>query len=104
MVAHESDGPGNGLLYTLLAALSLVVVGGGVYVYDNSETFLETGDRQANRIAALVDTAHLAITRHDYVAADRALDEAEHIDSLDPSVVRARNELEAAAARSRPRD
>ena len=103
-MAHETDGPGNGLLYILLGALSLVVVGGGVYVHENSQTFLESDGRGSMRIAMLVDTAHLAITRHDYAAADRALDEAEQIDANDPAVMRARNELAAAAGRPAPRN
>lgn len=177
----EPSGPGNGLLYTLLGALCLVVTGGGLYVYQNSgnllpntgeslelaapsarqisqtrsaiadarrlarrgdfggaENALQAADRivpgfsetsaarreiaemrttrgegwrdrvdrrqETNRIAALVDTAHAAIARRDYAAADRALDEAEHIDSRDPAVVRTRNELAEAANRPGGRD
>jgi len=54
--------------------------------------------QDAARIASLVDAARAAIARHDYGAADRALDEAERIDSRDPAVVRTRNELLQAAA------
>jgi len=36
-VADDTRGPGNGLLYALLGALSVVVVGGGVYIYQNSQ-------------------------------------------------------------------
>jgi hypothetical protein len=104
MVADETGGPGNGLLYTLLGALSLVVVGGGVYFYQNSENLLLTADQEPGRISALVDIAYAAIERHDYAAADRALDEAEHIDAHDPAVMRTRDELAAAAGRVDPRN
>lgn len=177
----EPSGPGDGLLYTLLGALCLVVVGGGLYVHQNSgnllpstggavelaapsarqlsqtrsviadarrlalrgdfgaaENALQAADRilpgfsetsvarreiaemrttrgegwrdrvdrhqEINRIAALVDTAHAAIARRDYAAANRALDEAERIDSRDPAVVRTRNELAEAANRPAGRD
>jgi hypothetical protein len=60
--------------------------------------------QDATRIAALVDAARAAIARRDYGAADRALDEAERIDAQDPAVVRARNELQEAAARPGGRD
>jgi hypothetical protein len=60
--------------------------------------------RDATHIATLVEAARKAIARRDYDAADRALDEAEHIDAHDPAVVRARNELLEAAARPGPRD
>ncbi|SEO84286.1 hypothetical protein SAMN02990966_03040 [Rhodospirillales bacterium URHD0017] len=36
-MADDTRGPGNGLLYTLLGALSVVVVGGGFYIYQNSQ-------------------------------------------------------------------
>ena len=52
-----------------------------------------------NRIDALVAAARSAIARHDYVAADRALDEAERIDGRDRDVQEARAELNAAAQR-----
>jgi hypothetical protein len=57
-----------------------------------------------NRIAALVEAARAAIARRDYGAADRALDEAERIDSRDPAVRRARDELQEAASRPDRRD
>jgi hypothetical protein len=60
-------------------------------------------NRQDNRLAALLATAQAAIARHDYAAADRALDEAEKIDARDPAVVQTRNELlEAATRPARP--
>jgi hypothetical protein len=101
-VAYESGGPGNGLLYALLAGLCIVVAGGGWYVYQNSSNLLDTAAappfaQEAARISTLVDTARAAIARRDYVAADHALDEAEHIDSHDPAVVRARHDLAEAA-------
>ncbi len=97
-MAHESGGPGNGLLYALLGGLCIVVAGGGLYVYQNSSNLLDTAGappvvQEAARITTLVDTARAAIARRDYVAADYALDEAEHIDSHDPAVVRARHDL-----------
>jgi hypothetical protein len=36
-VADDTRGPGNGVLYALLGALSVVVVGGGFYIYQNSQ-------------------------------------------------------------------
>jgi len=60
--------------------------------------------QDATRIATLVDAARAAIARRDYGAADRALDEAERIDARDPAVVRARNQLQEAAARPGRRD
>ena len=53
--------------------------------------------RHDGRITTLVDSARAAIARRDYAAADRALDEAEHIDSHDDAVVRARHELTEAS-------
>ncbi len=198
-MADDTRGPGNGLLYALLGALSVVVVGGGFYIYQNSQEqpsmaqapapaapaarpapappppqqaapagpsasqlaqaraaiidarrmaargdftgaemalqgadravpgFAETaaarreiadlastrGDarrdraerrQDATRIATLVDVARAAIARRDYATANRALDEAERIDAQDPAVVRARNELQEAAARPGRRD
>lgn len=199
-MADDTRGPGNGLLYALLGALSVVVVGGGFYIYQNNQEqplvaqapppapapaakpapappppqqaapagpsasqlaqaraaitdarrmaargdftgaemalqgadravpgFAETaaarreiadlastrGDgrrdradrrQDAMRIATLVEAARTAIARRDYAAADRALDEAERIDAQDPAVVRARNELQEAAARPGRRD
>ena len=199
-MADDTRGPGNGLLYALLGALSVVVVGGGFYIYQNNQEqplvaqapppapapaakpapappppqqaapagpsasqlaqaraaitdarrmaargdftgaemalqgadravpgFAETaaarreiadlastrGDgrrdradrrQDAMRIATLVEAARTAIARRDYAAADRALDEAERIDAQDPAVVRARNELQEAAARTGRRD
>lgn len=189
MADDDTHGPGNGLLYALLGALCVVVVGGGYYIYRNNQDlpsaqalpplapssqqaaptghsateiaqarsaiadarrmaargdfigaemalqgadrvvpgFAETatarrdiadlrttrGDarrdrseprQDATRIATLVDTARAAIGRRDYDAADRALDEAEHIDAQDPAVRRARDELLEAEARLGPRD
>ena len=200
-MADDTRGPGNGLLYALLGALCVVVVGGGFYIYQNSqeqpsmaqapppaapapaakpapaapppqqaapagpsasqlaqaraaitdarrmaargdftgaEIALQGADRavpglaetaaarreiadlrttrgddrrdraerrqDATRIATLVDAARAAIARRDYAAADRALDEAERIDAQDPAVLRARNELQEAAARPGRRD
>jgi hypothetical protein len=60
--------------------------------------------QDATRIATLVDVARAAIARRDYGAADRALDEAERIDSRDAAVIRTRNELQEAAARPGRRD
>jgi uncharacterized protein HemY len=54
--------------------------------------------RNDRRIDTLVSDARTAIARHDYVAADRLLDQAEHIDSHDPTVQRARSELNAQQA------
>lgn len=193
-MADDMRSPGNGLLYGLLGALCVVVVGGGLYIYQGqkqlpavprvaappaaaaappaavpapaatatpagpsagqlaqaraaisdarrraargdysgAETALQGADQivpgfaetvaarreiadqrsargdarrdrtdrpQHERIATLVDTARTAIGRRDYRAADRALDEAERIDARDPTVARARNELQEAAAR-----
>ncbi len=62
----------------------------------------QTG-RQDNQLTSLVAAARAAIARHDYGAADRALDEAEKIDARNPAVVQTRNELlEAVARPARP--
>ena len=37
LVADDTRGPGNGLLYALLGALCVVVAGGGYYIYQNSQ-------------------------------------------------------------------
>ena len=55
------------------------------------------------RVDALVAMARAAIARRDYIAADRALDEAERIDRRDRDVLQARAELEAAQQRPEPR-
>ena len=36
-MADDTRGPGNGLLYALLGALSAVVIGGGFYIYLNNQ-------------------------------------------------------------------
>ena len=36
-MADDTRGPGNGLLYALLGALSVVVVGGGFYIYQHNQ-------------------------------------------------------------------
>ena len=60
-------------------------------------------NHQNNQLPTLIATARGAIARHDYAAADRALDEAEKIDGRDPAVVQTRNELlEATAHPARP--
>jgi hypothetical protein len=62
----------------------------------------QTG-RQDNQLPSLIAAARAAIARHDYGAADRALDEAEKIDARNPAVVQTRNELlEAVARPTRP--
>ena len=55
--------------------------------------------RQDNQLQPLLAAARAAIARHDYGAADRALDEAEKIDARNPAVVQTRNELLEAVAR-----
>ena len=55
--------------------------------------------RQDSQLPPLIAAARAAIARHDYGAADRALDEAEKIDARDPTVVQTRNELLEAVAR-----
>ena len=52
-------------------------------------------NRQDNKIDGLVAQARAAIARHDYVQADRLLDQAEGIDSRDRDVQQARAELNA---------
>ncbi len=57
----------------------------------------QQADRDNNRrVDELVAQARTAIARHDYVAADRLLDQAEHIDARDRDVLQARAELNAA--------
>ncbi|MBS0539008.1 MAG: hypothetical protein JSR47_09660, partial [Proteobacteria bacterium] len=53
-------------------------------------------NRQDYKIDALVAQARAAIARHDYVQADRLLDQAEGIDARDRDVQQARAELNAA--------
>ncbi len=57
--------------------------------------------QQDNRVEALVAQARAAILRHDYVTADRLLDQAEGIDSRDRQVQQARAELNTANPRRR---
>ena len=61
---------------------------------------LRDAERQANRgdrrIDGLVAEARAAIARHDYVAADRLLGQAEQIDARDRDVLQARSELNTA--------
>ncbi len=57
--------------------------------------------QQDNRVEALVAQARAAILRHDYVTADRLLDQAEGIDSRDREVQQARAELNTASPRRR---
>lgn len=52
--------------------------------------------RQDYKVDALVAQARAAIARHDYVQADRLLDQAEDIDARDRDVQQARAELNAA--------
>ncbi len=56
----------------------------------------QRASQKDNRIDPLVATARAAILRHDYGAADRALDDAERIDGRDRDVLQARAELTAA--------
>lgn len=56
------------------------------------------GDR---RVDGLVAQARAAIASHDYMAADRLLDQAEGIDSHDRGVQQARAELDASTHRDR---
>lgn len=58
--------------------------------------------RKDQRVDALVAQARAAIARHDYVAADRALDEAERIDGRDRDVQQARAALDAAQRPGQP--
>ena len=52
-------------------------------------------NRQDSRVDGLVAQARAAIARHDYVQADRLLDQAEGIDARDRDVQQARAELNA---------
>ena len=56
-------------------------------------------DRENQRVDQLVAQARAAISRHDYAAADRFLDQAENIDRRDRDVQQARAELNAAQQR-----
>ena len=57
--------------------------------------------QQDNRVDALVAQARAAILRHDYVTADRLLDQAEGIEPRDRQVQQARAELNTANPRRR---
>ena len=57
------------------------------------EAAREKSARREQRIAEAVGRMREAVTRHDFAAGDRALNEAERIDVQSPSVRRARGEL-----------
>ena len=56
----------------------------------------QAGRDNDRRVDGLVAQARTAIAHHDYAAADRLLDQAEHIDARDRDVLQARAELNAA--------
>jgi hypothetical protein len=68
------------------------------------QTTRQQGEKRQRHIGELLDEMRQAIARHDLVAADRALNEAERLDIRDPAIDPARVELARAqqdAARSR---
>jgi hypothetical protein len=60
-------------------------------------------NRDDRKVEGLVAQARAAIQRHDYVAADRLLDQAEGIDPRDRQVQQARAELNAVDRSAPPR-
>lgn len=97
-MADDTPGPGNGLLYALLGALCVVVIGGGYYVYRNNQDLPPVSEalppvapapQQAapeGHSASQVDQARSAIadarrkaTRGDFTGAEMALQGADRI-------------------------
>ena len=97
-MADDTHGPGNGLLYALLGALCVVVVGGGYYIYrsnqdlpsvsqalpplaPSSQQAAPTG-HSASQIAqarsAIADARRMA-ARGDFVGAEMALQGADRV-------------------------
>jgi hypothetical protein len=124
----------NSILYGLVGALSVVVVGGGLYIAKENGAFapapaavvapapaatpapplrpaspppvatprptpppavVPSGPTaaQAEQLNQLVSDARRAITRADFASADRALDQAERIDPRSSDVIAARRDL-----------
>lgn len=97
-MADDNPGPGNGLLYALLGSLSVVVAGGGYYIYLNNQNLPPVSQilppvaptpqqaAPAGHSASQVDQARAAIadarrkaTRGDFTGAERALQGADRI-------------------------
>jgi uncharacterized protein YciI len=123
----------NGILYGLVGALSVAVVGGGLYIAHEKGVFAPAPApvvapaavatpapplrppppppvatprptpppaapagptaAQVQQLNQLVGDARRAITRGDFASADRALDQAEHIDPRSSDVIAARRDL-----------
>lgn len=122
----------NSILYGLVGALSVAVVGGGLYIAKEKGAFAPAPAAvvapapaatpapplrpapppvatprptpppaapagptaaQVEQINQLVSDARRAITRADFASADRALDQAEHIDPRSSDVIAARRDL-----------
>jgi hypothetical protein len=121
---------GNGMLYGLVGALGVAVVGGGLYIANDKGAFNNTpapvvatapapapvpaatppapaprppvvtpaapagpSAAQVQQLSTLVLDARRAITRGDFNSADRALDQAERIDPHSSDVIAARRDL-----------
>ena len=113
----------NGMLYGIIGALGVAVVGAGVYIAKeqgafDGQTTQATAPApvatpaplprpsppvaapqppaavpQTNQVNLLVTDARRAITRGDFASADRALDQAERLDPRSPDVIAARRDL-----------
>jgi hypothetical protein len=113
----------NSILYGLVGALGVVVVGGGLYIAKENGAFapapaavvapapvatpaaplrptpppaaVPAGPTatQVEQLNQLVSDARRAITRADFASADRALDQAERIDPRSSDVIAARRDL-----------
>ena len=110
----------SGAPYALIGGLAVVVAGAGLFIAHEHGAFDSrtiaavtapsavpvpapsptltptTPTAEMTPVQRLVDDARRALTRGDLAAADRALDQAESIDSRDRDVQQARAELDAA--------
>lgn len=97
-MADDTGGPGNGLLYALLGALCVVVVGGGFYIYRSNQDLPSVSQalppvaptrqqaapegHSASQIAearsAITDARRMA-TRGDFTGAEMALQGADRV-------------------------
>lgn len=113
----------NGALYAIIGGLAVAVAGAGLYIahqhgaFDSRTIAAVTAPStvpvpapspapaqpstqppagETPQLQRLVADARRAITRGDYPAADRALDQAESLDSRSPDVTAARRDLQSA--------
>ena len=123
----------NGMLYGLVGALGVAVVGGGLYIANDKGAFSTPAPvvaaapapvqrppvatpapqpaapsgpsaSQMQQLNTLVLDARRAITRGDFNSADRALDQAEGIDPRSSDVIAARRDLRDARRQTTQQD